>query len=287
MGADALAGEPGPGVEACQGQRRRARCGRHDHGRARPVARVFPVQRRILVRGATVLRHDQARRAAGSRRRWSSRKPGGWSTRRIRGSRTGCAIRPGPWSPRSRRSCGICRRRAGRRPRCARMRSRCCAGTGSCGQPEWHGIRRPAPRPETSAAGSRSRSNPAARAVRAMRPIRASRPASPGAGAGVPNPVTGKAPPGRGYAPATAAQSESVLRGFYDLATAVTASPGAFPQLIRCRYLACSRAAPSRTGPGYRGRRRPGGGARWPRSRGRAGRPRPPRALGATASRSV
>ena len=33
---------------------------------------------------------------------------------------------------------------------------------------------------------------------------------------GVPNPVTGKAPPGRGYAPATVTHSESVLRGFYD-----------------------------------------------------------------------
>ena len=37
-----------------------------------------------------------------------------------------------------------------------------------------------------------------------------------GGGAGVPNPVTGKAPPGRGYAPATVLQCESVLRGFYD-----------------------------------------------------------------------
>ena len=41
--------------------------------------------------------------------------------------------------------------------------------------------------------------------------------AGPGGGlAGVPNPVTGKAPPGRGYAPATVTHSESVLRGFYD-----------------------------------------------------------------------
>jgi integrase len=32
----------------------------------------------------------------------------------------------------------------------------------------------------------------------------------------MPNPVTGKAPPGRGYAPATVTHSESVLRGFYD-----------------------------------------------------------------------
>ena len=37
-----------------------------------------------------------------------------------------------------------------------------------------------------------------------------------GGGAGVPNPVTGKAPPGRGYAPATVLHCESVLRGFYD-----------------------------------------------------------------------
>ena len=37
-----------------------------------------------------------------------------------------------------------------------------------------------------------------------------------GGGAGVPNPVTGKAPPGRGYAAATVLHCESVLRGFYD-----------------------------------------------------------------------
>jgi hypothetical protein len=37
--------------------------------------------------------------------------------------------------------------------------------------------------------------------------------------AGVPNLVTGKAPPGRGHAPATAAHSESVLRGFYGRTT--------------------------------------------------------------------
>ncbi len=41
--------------------------------------------------------------------------------------------------------------------------------------------------------------------------------AGPGGGlAGVPNPVTGKAPPGRGYASATVVHSESVLRGFYE-----------------------------------------------------------------------
>ena len=38
MGAVALGGESGPGVEACQGQRRRAWCGRHDHGGACAVA---------------------------------------------------------------------------------------------------------------------------------------------------------------------------------------------------------------------------------------------------------
>ena len=38
MGADALAGEPGPGAVACQGQPGRARCGRHDHGGTCPVA---------------------------------------------------------------------------------------------------------------------------------------------------------------------------------------------------------------------------------------------------------
>ena len=41
-------------------------------------------------------------------------------------------------------------------------------------------------------------------------------PRAAGDRAGVPNPVTGKAPPGRGYAPATAVHSESVLRGFYE-----------------------------------------------------------------------
>jgi integrase len=41
-------------------------------------------------------------------------------------------------------------------------------------------------------------------------------PGRPARAAGVPNPVTGKASRGRGYAPATAAHSESVLRGFYD-----------------------------------------------------------------------
>ena len=52
--------------------------------------------------------------------------------------------------------------------------------------------------------------------VKAGRVGDAAGPGRPARAAGVPNPVTGKAPPGRGYAPATAAQSESVLRGFYD-----------------------------------------------------------------------
>jgi len=133
-------------------------------------------------------------------------------------------IRPGSWLVRLRRSCGICRRRAGRRPRCARMRSRCCAGTGSCGRPGCRGIRRPGPRPGTSAAGSRSPSSPAAPAIQAMRARRVVRPRAV-VRTGVPNPVTGKAPPGRGYAPATVSHSESVLRGFYDFHCEAGAGP--------------------------------------------------------------
>ena len=41
-------------------------------------------------------------------------------------------------------------------------------------------------------------------------------PSAPRAGAGAPNPVTGKRSPGVGYDPSTVAHSESVLRGFYD-----------------------------------------------------------------------
>jgi hypothetical protein len=37
-----------------------------------------------------------------------------------------------------------------------------------------------------------------------------------GAAAGMPNPVTGKPSPGRGYATATVVHCESVLRGFYE-----------------------------------------------------------------------
>ena len=39
---------------------------------------------------------------------------------------------------------------------------------------------------------------------------------TPATGQRSPNPVTGKTPPGPGYAPATAAHSETVLRGFYE-----------------------------------------------------------------------
>ena len=51
---------------------------------------------------------------------------------------------------------------------------------------------------------------------RAGGPGDAARAGAAAARAGVPNPVTGKAPPGSGYAPATVTHSESVLRGFYD-----------------------------------------------------------------------
>ena len=51
---------------------------------------------------------------------------------------------------------------------------------------------------------------------RAGGPGDAARAGAAAAWAGVPNPVTGKAPPGSGYAPATVTHSESILRGFYD-----------------------------------------------------------------------
>ncbi len=44
----------------------------------------------------------------------------------------------------------------------------------------------------------------------------ADKPRSPGPGAGVPNPVTGKPRPGAKYAASTRGHSESVLRGFYE-----------------------------------------------------------------------
>ena len=57
----------------------------------------------------------------------------------------------------------------------------------------------------------------------AVKPGRAGDAATAGVRAGaaparaeVPNPVTGKARPGSGYAPATVTHSESFLRGFYD-----------------------------------------------------------------------
>ena len=54
--------------------------------------------------------------------------------------------------------------------------------------------------------------------------------------AGVPNPVTGKAPPGSGYAPATVVHSESVLRGFYDFRCEAGTGPTVNPfPLARAR----------------------------------------------------
>ncbi|MEU0634020.1 tyrosine-type recombinase/integrase, partial [Streptomyces sp. NPDC005989] len=53
------------------------------------------------------------------------------------------------------------------------------------------------------------------------KPNRAGAPAA----AAVPNPVTGKASPGRKYAPATRGHSESVLRGFYDFHRDVGSGP--------------------------------------------------------------
>ncbi|WP_331739409.1 tyrosine-type recombinase/integrase [Streptomyces sp. NBC_01187] len=62
------------------------------------------------------------------------------------------------------------------------------------------------------------------------KPNRASAPAT-----AVPNPVTGKAGPGRKYAPATRGHSESVLRGFYDFHRDVGSGPMVNPfPLVRC-----------------------------------------------------
>ena len=138
---------------------------------------------------------------------WLERAEDPWEPYRLRRSGRDRG-RPGRGVP-----AGLAGVRAGRRPRCGRMGWRCCAGSGSCGRPGCRGIRRPGPRPGTSAAGSRSPTSPAARAIRASA---GSRPALPRSGPGSPNPVTGKAPPGRGYAPATVAHCERVLRGFYD-----------------------------------------------------------------------
>jgi integrase len=52
-----------------------------------------------------------------------------------------------------------------------------------------------------------------------------------------PNPVTGKAPPGPGYAPATAVHGESVLRGFYDFHVDAGTGPMVNPfPLVRERH---------------------------------------------------
>lgn len=57
-----------------------------------------------------------------------------------------------------------------------------------------------------------------------------------GGRAGTPNPVTGKPSPGRGYAAATAAHSESVLRGFYEFHREAGSGPMVNPfPLVRGR----------------------------------------------------
>ena len=58
---------------------------------------------------------------------------------------------------------------------------------------------------------------------------------TPAKAQGSPNPVTGKAPPGANYAPATVAHSESVLRGFYEFHL----EAGSGPMVNRSRCPGC------------------------------------------------
>src|SRR5947209_11669038 len=61
------------------------------------------------------------------------------------------------------------------------------------------------------------------------------KPRVPGAGAGMPNPVTGKPRPGAKYAASTRGHSESVLRGFYEFHLEAGAGPmvNPFPLTLR------------------------------------------------------
>ena len=111
-------------------------------------------------------------------------------------------------------SSGSLPRAGGRLRRSGRMGWTCCAGGGSCGLWRSAGIRRPGRRPGISCAGSSWLASLSAPHWR-----------YPGGGApgtgrrwrrATPNPVTGKRSPGRGYATATVAHCESVLRAFYD-----------------------------------------------------------------------
>jgi integrase len=87
------------------------------------------------------------------------------------------------------------------------------------------------------------------------------------AGAGAPNPVTGKPSPGRRYATATVVHCESVLRGFYDFHLEAGSGPMVNPfPLVRRRGRANAHHNPMEPFPGGRtGRYRPRLAVRLPR----------------------
>src|SRR5260221_7580730 len=94
---------------------------------------------------------------------------------------------------------------------------------------------------------------------RAGGPGDAARAGAAAAWAGVPNPVTGKASPGCGYAPATVTHSESVLRGFYDFHLETGTGPivNPFPLARGRRGRAHAHHNPLEPHPGERARRDP------------------------------
>ena len=137
----------------------------------------------------------------------------------FRSSRTGWLTRPAGWSGRLRPSWRIFRRAGGRRRRNVRMAWRCCGGSvWAVGVPwdqatraeardfiRWLQVAGKPVRPHWRHPGD------------PVPPRAAARPA--------PNPVTGKAPPGPGYAPVTVAHCETVARGFYEFHVNAGAGP--------------------------------------------------------------
>ena len=182
---------------------------------AGPHPWVFCPCGRILVRGATVPAHDRTGRAAGyggvGRPASGVAGAGGGSVGAVPVARSGRELgRPG---------CGVPAGLAGVRPagdHAARVWDRAVALL------RWFRFLWAAGVPWDQA--TRAEARDFSRWIQiAVKPGRAGDAATAGVRAGaaparaeVPNPVTGKARPGSGYAPATVTHSESFLRGFYD-----------------------------------------------------------------------
>ena len=101
----------------------------------------------------------------------------------------------------------------------------CCGGSGSCGRSRCPGTRRRGAKPETSPVGCRSPTSRPGRTggIGWRRLLGAVDHRDEGLCG--PNPVTGRAAPGRNYGAATRAHSESVLRHFYDFHLEVGTGP--------------------------------------------------------------